>query len=120
MKTVQKIYSSVHNALHGIRHAYKRDTSFRVEVWGSSVFVVIIVVLWPVTLNEFFFLVFSYAIILLTELINTAFETALLKLHPERHELIGVSKDIASGAVLISCAFAVVVVVGIFLNRFLF
>lgn len=96
--------------MRGIRFAYQSDKSFHMEVWGCFPFIAIAFLLWPLTETEFLFLILAYALILVTELTNTALETAFKKLHPEHHELIGASKDIASGAVLVSFIFAGIVV----------
>jgi diacylglycerol kinase (ATP) len=53
---------------------------------------------------------FSYLLILLVELVNTAFETMIDHLHPDQHRTVGESKDIASAAVFVAFIFAVIVV----------
>ena len=73
---------------------------------------------WPLRTYEFFFLVLSYILILAFELMNTAFERAFERLHPERHELIGRSKDLASAAVLLAILFAAIVALAILSSRY--
>ena len=115
---IKKIFNSVRNAIAGLVHAYKFDKSFRMEIWGSAMFVVVAALLWPLSGIEFILLTLSYLLILITELINTAVEQMLERLHPERHEIIGKSKDIASAAVLTAFVFAVVVVAVMIQSRF--
>jgi diacylglycerol kinase len=74
--------------------------------------------MWPLTQTEILFLALSYALILITELQNTSFEKALDKLHPELHDDIGASKDIAAAAVLTAGLFALCVVLVISAERF--
>ena len=81
------------------------------EVWGGVFFLLVGFVLWPLRAYEFLFLLLSFCLILIAELINTAFEHILDRLHPERHELIGKGKDIASAAVLVAFIFATAVVI---------
>jgi len=107
---MKKIIISIGNALRGLRHAYKWDKSFRMEIMGAVGFIAAGVVLWPLSGIEFLLLTLSYALILIAELINTAVEQLLERIHPEKHDLIGKSKDIASAAVLIAFIFAVIVV----------
>lgn len=114
----KKISKSTVYALNGLWYAYQHDKSFRMETWGSIAFILFGYVLWPLTATEFLFLALSFFLILIAELINTAFERALERLHPERHELIGMSKDIASSAVLLAFVFAIVVALTILFNRF--
>jgi diacylglycerol kinase len=47
--------------------------------------------------------------VLITELQNTSFEEALDHLHPELHDKIGRSKDMAAGAVLTAGIFLALV-----------
>jgi diacylglycerol kinase len=88
------------------------------EVWGSAGFVFVAILLWPLSGVEFILLTLAYFLILITELINTAVEQMLERLHPQRHELIGKSKDVASAAVLMAFVFAVIVVAVLVQTRF--
>jgi len=78
--------------------------------YGFPIYIIVGYILAPLSPIEWLFFIFSYVLILLVELINTAFEKMLDRLHPEEHELIGRSKDIASAAVLIAFLFAIIVV----------
>lgn len=117
MAFMQKIVKSIAHALDGFIVAYKRDKSFRMEVHGGVPFVLMGFLLWPLRPYEFLLLALSFFLILIAELINTAFEHILERLHPERHELIGKGKDIASAAVLMTFVFAFIVVVTIALTH---
>jgi len=105
------------NALRGVLIAYSGDRNFKLQVWGGLFFLAFGYFMRPLTDAELLFLVLSYALILITELQNTSFEVALDRLHPEHHEEIGASKDIAATAVLIAGIFAGVVVVTILFGR---
>ena len=109
---------SLLHALRGLKKAFTSDLNFRLEVWGSLVFILFGYYMFPLLDYEILFLILSYFLILITELVNTAFEEALDKLHPEHDERIGASKDIAAAAVLMSVVFAAVVFVAIYLNHF--
>jgi diacylglycerol kinase (ATP) len=89
--------------IRGILYAVKRDRSFRMQVYGiASLLAIATYFLKPLSQTEILFFGVSYALILITELQNSAFEAALDKLHPELHDAIGKSKDMAAGAVLIA------------------
>lgn len=106
---------SLRIGLKGLAHAYHIDKSFRMEVrYGLPVYLLLGWLLAPFTPIELLLFVFSYLLILIIELVNTAFEKMLDKVHPEEHELIGKSKDIASAAVLIAFLFALFVVMLLF------
>jgi diacylglycerol kinase (ATP) len=51
----------------------------------------------------------TIGLVLATELINTAIETLADHLHPQRHEAIRVTKDVAAAAVLVSSTVALLV-----------
>jgi diacylglycerol kinase len=57
-------------------------------------------------LTEWFFIIVSGGILLITEMLNTSIEYLCDALHPEHSEKIGKVKDIAAGSVLLSaCVF---------------
>ncbi len=114
---IGKIYRAIRNALRGLRHAYFHEASFRMEVWAGLFLVLFGYIVRPLTETELLFLVFSYLFILAMELVNTSLERMFARLHPEHHELVGISKDLSSAAVLVATVFAGVVVLVILLNR---
>ena len=118
-KIITRIINSTKYSLHGLKKAYLTDVSFNLDVKICSVILIIVIyLLWPITETQFLFLFLSYFLILIIELVNTSIEQMLDKLHPEKHELIGVSKDIASAAVFLSIILAIVVVLVIALGKF--
>mgnify|MGYP003440704724 FL=1 len=115
---MKKIARSVGFAWKGLRHAYRSDKSFRLEVvYGLPAYLCVGWMLFPFAPWEFLLYLFSYLFILTVELVNTAFEKMLDRVHPEDHELIGKSKDISSAAVLVAFLFAIAVVVVLVLTR---
>ena len=71
----------------------------------------------PLSLVELGFLALAYTLVLITELQNSALERALDRLHPERHEEIGIAKDMSAAAVLVAGIFALGVVATIVIVR---
>ncbi len=116
---MKKIGRSVKFALKGLRHAYSSDKSFRMEIqYGLPIYLIVAWLLSPLEPWELVVYTFSYLLILLIELVNTAFETMLNHLHPAEHHLVGKSKDIASAAVFVAFIFAMIVVCTIASLRF--
>ncbi len=110
LRDIQKIARSTLFALKGLGHAYRADKSFRMEIiYGLPAYVLIGWFFAPLQHWEALMLVFSYLLILIVELVNTAFEKMLDRLHPEEHEEIGKSKDIAAAGVLVAFVFALFV-----------
>lgn len=111
MQFVEKQRRRLGFALRGIHYALRTDKSFRLQWYGvGSVVAFAIVVLTPVTSIELLFLVLAYFLILITELQNSALEYALDHLHPETHDNIGRSKDMAAGAVFLAGLFLTIVI----------
>ncbi|MCU0678298.1 MAG: diacylglycerol kinase [Candidatus Pacebacteria bacterium] len=93
----------------GIRYAVRTDKSFRLQWYGiGSIVALALYLLAPLSASEFLFIVLAYFLILITELQNSALEYALDHLHPETHDNIGRSKDMAAGAVLLAGLFLVI------------
>jgi diacylglycerol kinase (ATP) len=119
MMQIKKIALSFYFAGKGLLAALRTDHSFRLEVvLGAPIFTVSAWFLRPMTSVEVILLWGSYLLILIVELLNTAIERLLERLHPEKHELIAIAKDIAAGAVLIAFIFAALVVGTLLWSRF--
>jgi len=101
--TIKKQALRFVHATRGIIHATSHDQSFQLQVIGGVIILPLFIYFFsPLTQTELFFLVLGWILILITELQNSSFEEALDRLHPDLHESIGKSKDMASGAVLLA------------------
>ena len=119
MNDIRKIFRSFRLAGKGLCHAYASDKSFRMEIdYGLPVYILVGLLLRPFQSWELLLFIFSYLFILVVELVNTAFEKMLDRLHPEKHELIGKSKDIASAAVFVAFIFSAIVVITLVALRY--
>ena len=94
----------------GLKYAFTRDFAVRFEtiVFGIIGIPVAYFLFGPFSKWELLLLIFCWFFIIVTEIQNTAIETALSKLHPEHDEQIGRSKDLASGAVVWAFLFGVI------------
>lgn len=103
MSWLSKFFRRFKYAFAGIFYAVRCDSSMRSQVYlGGLVIAGFIYIASPLTQTEWLLLVFAYGLILITELQNSALETALDHLHPDTHTDVGRSKDLAAGAVLIA------------------
>ena len=103
-------------AATGILTALKTDKSYRQQFYGIGFAIAIFIYFTlPMEKIDFLFLGLAYALILITELQNSSFEAALDRIHPEKHDEIGKSKDMAAGAVLTAGFFLIFVMVNIVL-----
>jgi undecaprenol kinase len=97
-------------ALNGVRFSVRTERSMRVHVLAVALVLVALIVFAPSP--EWWALVgLACAAVITTELLNTAIEHLVDRLHPEQHPSIGIVKDCAAAAVLVSSMAAIVVAV---------
>lgn len=87
-------------ALNGIISAWRSEASFRFQCIATLGVMAVLAWRRP-AMMWWAFLLIMCGMVLAAELLNSALEAALDRLHPERHEAIRVAKDCAAGAVLI-------------------
>jgi undecaprenol kinase len=86
-------------AWSGVRLAYSQERSLRTQLWCAALMMLALVLLRPPAVWWALCLL-SSALVLALELLNTALEQALDRLHPEQHASMRVAKDCAAAAVL--------------------
>jgi len=110
-KFITRNYKRLTFAFRGLSHAFVHDFSYRTQVWSVLLVVVVaMIALKPLSQTELLFLALAYVLVLITELQNSSFEAALDHMHPEMHDNIGHSKDMAAGAVLTAGIFLLFVI----------
>ncbi len=112
--TPAKLIRRFYYASSGIYAALRLDRSFQIQV-VIGVPTALAVGYFGRPLNEIDVVLLTLAcvLVLITELQNSAFESALDALHPEQHVAIKHGKDMAAGAVLLAAIFAIIVAVKI-------
>lgn len=99
MKKNQPFYKRLGFAMHGVRAAWRGETSFRTQSCAAAC--VLLVLAWRRPAPVWWaLLLLSCGMVLAAELFNSALEAALDRVHPEQHLAIGIAKDCAAGAVL--------------------
>jgi len=100
--------------VRGIIYAIKNDAGFQFQLGVVALAIILSCTLFaPLYPIEVMFLLLSCALVLITELQNSSFEEALDHLHPEMHDHIKHSKDMAAGAVLLAGVFLLCVLASI-------
>lgn len=105
------------NAARGIFQAVRRESSLRLQALAVFALVGFCFLVRPSFLWLAVFILFA-ALVLCLELLNSAFEAVLDRLHPEDNPEIGFAKDALAGAVLVASVGAVLAVVCFLLERF--
>ena len=102
---MSKLISALFNSLNGLVLTFKGEWAFRVEVI-VAVLTLPFVLIFPAEKTDKVFVFFSFALVLITELLNTALEKANDASSLKQNPLIKFSKDAASAAVFIALCLA--------------
>jgi undecaprenol kinase len=95
-------------ALAGIATVWRRERSFRTQLWLGAGALVVVIALSPPPI-WIAALAIAAALVLALEMVNAALEYLMDHLHPDHHAAIGAAKDAAAGAVLIASIAALAV-----------
>lgn len=114
----QPFYRSVVAALDGIRHAFTTQRNFRIHAFFVFAITTLGFILHFSTL-EWLACILVMALVVTTELLNSAIETVVDLVSPDYHKLAGEAKDLAAGAVLIASIAAIAVGAIVFIPRLL-
>lgn len=112
-----RIKAAFWNTVGGIRAGLSTEAAIKQEVAVSlvalplSVFVATDLWIWVALIG-------SLLLLLATEFLNTAIERLCNHVHPEKHEAIKVTKDLASAGVFCAIAFAGLIWVAAVIDRF--
>ena len=93
-------------AIAGLGAAWRRERSFRAQVWIAGLVILALVVLRPAAV-WWGVILLTTGLVLAAELFNAAIEALVDHLHPDRHPEIRVVKDMAAGAVVVASLAAV-------------
>jgi diacylglycerol kinase len=97
--------SAVRAAARGIAGTFRDEPNFRYQIMAGLAAVSLSVWLEAGTA----LVLLCCALVLTSELFNSALENLSDALHPERHPLVAAAKDAAAGAVLVSAIVSVLV-----------
>lgn len=112
---LKKIINSFKNAFSGIISAIASERHMRVHIVAAA-YVLWFSKFYDFTKTEYAILLIVIALVIVSEMINTAVEEVVDLASPLYHKKAKKSKDVAAGAVLISAFFAVIIGVLFFVN----
>lgn len=87
---------------------------------AATINVICLSVYFKISTTEALFIIFSVALVWITELVNTAIEKSMDMITLEKHPQIKLIKDLSAGAVLIAAIAAFITGCLIFIPKFLF
>ena len=106
------------NAFRGFKWFAQSQWNFKIHILATILAFASALIL-KISLIEWVVIILSIALVWVSELLNTAIEFTLDKLHPAHDKLIGKAKDVAAAAVLMASFTALIVGALIFIPRIL-
>ena len=115
---MRKFIRSFIYAWSGIIACSKAEINFR---WELFIALIVSIVGWffNISRTDWIILILCFALVLCLEMINTAIEKLADVVSPSIHPQIRLIKDIAAGAVLLSCICCVIIGLIIFIPKLL-
>jgi len=97
------------NARKGFRLVFKSEINIRVHL-VIAFFVIIFAYLLKFSALEYCMLLFAIAMVLISEMLNTAIEFALDSIYHNKYsKMVGMAKDISAGAVMLASVISVLI-----------
>lgn len=107
MKIIRKHFTSYRYSLRGIWLAFRYEPNMIFHL-AAAIAVVLMNSMLHITKTEWLITLILIGLAWMAEIFNTAIEKLADRVTKEHDTLIGQVKDLASGAVLVICAFAVI------------
>lgn len=111
-----KLFKSFKHAFEGIFSSFKAERNMKIHIL-IMVLVIIAGFLFNISKIEWIACIFLFAIVISAELFNTAIETIVDMIMPEKNDKAKLAKDVSAGAVLMLTIGAVIIGLIIFLPK---
>lgn len=106
--SLRRLIKSFVNAIHGLKHVFKSEQNFRIQVI-IGFFVLVAAFYFPLRNWEVILLILLVLLVLLVEILNTVFEYFSDLLKPRLNHYVRIIKDVMAGATLLTSIVALVV-----------
>ncbi|EKD43727.1 MAG: diacylglycerol kinase [uncultured bacterium] len=116
--SVKNLFNSFYSAFAGLKHTFKHEQNFRLQILLASI-VLVVTFVFPLKIWEVILVILLLVAVLVMELLNTALEYFADLLKPRLHHYVLVIKDIMAGAVLITSLGAFIIGLIIFVPHFI-
>ena len=112
----KNFWDAFKKAVSGIWYGVKTQRNIKIQI-VVSIIVIIVGLLLKLTITEFIFITIAIMLVFITEMINTAIETAVNLCTDKYHDLAKIAKDVAAGAVLLTALNAIIIAGLVLLGR---
>lgn len=114
--SIKKVIYSFKYAMEGIIASFKSEKNMKIHVLAMLV-VIIIGFILRLNLIEWCICIILFALVISGELFNTAIETIVDMVMPEKNDMAKLAKDVSAGAVFVLAIAAVVIGMVIFIPK---
>lgn len=114
--SIKKVIYSFKYAMEGIIASFKSEKNMKIHVLAMLV-VIIIGFILRLNLIEWSICIILFALVISGELFNTAIETIVDMVMPEKNDMAKLAKDVSAGAVFVLAIAAVVIGMVIFIPK---
>jgi len=114
--SIRKRLKSFVYAGNGIKILLRDEHNARIHLF-ATIIVIILGFLYNISSIEWIAVLFSIALVISMEMINSAIENMCNFISPEMHASIKIIKDLAAGAVLVSAIIALIIGLIIFVPK---
>ena len=115
-KECKKLMNSFKYAIEGFISSFKTERNMKIHIL-AAIIVIIAGIILKLNTNEWFVCIIAIVMVIAGELFNTAIETIVDMISPEKNEKAKLVKDISAAAVLILAIGALVCGLIIFLPK---
>ncbi len=112
----KNVFSAIKNAYNGIRYAFEKERNIKMQI-AIAILVIVLGIIFKLTSIEIILVMITIVFVMVTELINTAFENTIDLYIDVYHPRAKIAKDVAAGAVVLSTVNAVIVSYFIFFEK---
>jgi diacylglycerol kinase len=113
---MRKFLKSFGFALEGVMEFFLYDRNARIQL-AAAIVAIILGAVFKISQNEWLIIIFSIALVLSLEMINSAIEKLCDQITKDFHPGIKRIKDTAAGAVLVSAVFSLITGLIIFIPK---
>ena len=105
---VKRVFQSFYDAINGIKYVFRHEQNFQIQLL-LTIFVVFLVWFFPLSKGEIIVIILLIFLVLILELMNSAFEKLADVLKPRLSQQIAMIKDIMAAMVLVASIGALII-----------
>jgi len=116
--SISKLLNSFKYAYYGLRQVFLEEQNFQLHTIVGVVVILLSIFKFNFTAIELSLTLICVALVLVTEIINTAIENTWDHLEPNHHPVVKSVKDMMAGAVVVVSFFSAIVWILLIVNKF--